>query len=310
MEVTLESLTHLAITLWKFVAADIRTLATPMLLVGVLSASSGNLLTTAPVPVTTILSNIPITCFWILLNILVISISNQRLPAGILEDKINKPWRPIASGRIGVEQASKLLFASVVLLLGFGYYCNVLNETMGCLIANWVYNDLEGGDGNFVIRQVINGLAYLPCGIGSMKLIIGTGGLIMPNDRFYEWILAIALIVGTTTQVQDLKDLDGDRARNRHTCPVILGDFVTRFSCCAGIMFWSVWCFLYWDLKWQLCSPTMILGAIVILSISVLRGQKADKRSFLLWSFWVMSFLALPTLKMWQQSESTALADF
>ena len=102
-----------------------------MLLVGIMSASSGNLLTTASVPFTTILTNIPITCFWIWLNILVISISNQRLPAGILEDKINKPWRPIASGRIGVEQASQLLFVSVILLLGIGYYCDILNETMG-----------------------------------------------------------------------------------------------------------------------------------------------------------------------------------
>jgi 4-hydroxybenzoate polyprenyltransferase len=271
-----------------------------MLLVGIMSASSGNLLTTASIPFTTILTNIPITCFWICLNILVISISNQRLPAGILEDKINKPWRPIASGRIGVEQASQLLFVSVIALLGIGYYCDILNETMGCLVANWIYNDLEGGDANFVIRQVINGLAYLPCGVGATKLIVGNGGLTVPNDRFYEWILVISMVVGTTTQVQDLKDLEGDRARNRHTFPVVLGDFVTRFSCCVGIAFWSVWCFVYWDLKWQLCSPTMILGAIVIFSISVLRGQKADKRSFLLWSFWVMSLLALPTMKAWQ----------
>ena len=284
-------------------AADIRTLAAPMLLVGVLSASSGNLLTTTSVPITTILTNIPITCLWIWLNILVISISNQRLPAAILEDKINKPWRPIVSGRIGVEPASQLLFASVIILLGIGYHCNILSETMGCLVANWVYNDLEGGDANFLIRQMINGLAYLPCGIGSTKLIVGSSGLIMPNKRFYDWILVISTIVGTTTQVQDLKDLEGDRARNRQTFPVILGDFVTRFSCCAGIVFWSVWCFVYWDLNWLLCSTTMILGATVILSISVLRGQKADKRSFLLWSFWVMSLLALPTLKAWQQSE-------
>lgn len=278
-------------------AADIRTLATPILLVGVLSASSGNLLTTASVPIATIVTRLPITCFWILLNILVISISNQRLPASILEDKINKPWRPIVSGRIAVEQASQILFASVIVLLGIGYYYNILSETMGCLVANWVYNDLEGGDANFVIRQVINGLAYLPCGIGSTKLIVGNGGLIVPNERFYEWILIITIIVGTTTQVQDLKDLEGDRARNRHTFPVILGDFLTRFSCCVGIAFWSVWCFVYWDLDWQLCGATMILGATVILSISVLRGQKADKRSFLLWSFWVMSLLALPTFK-------------
>src|SRR5215469_5667737 len=302
MEITLESFAHLAITLWKFVAADIRTLATPMLLLAILSASSGNLLTTASVPITTILINLPITCFWIWLNILVISITNQRLPAGILEDKINKPWRPIPSGRIGVEKASQLLFMSVIVLLGIGYHYNVLNETMGCLVANWVYNDLEGGDANFVIRQVINGLAYLPCGVGVTKLIVGNGGLVVPNDRFYQWILVITLVVGTTTQVQDLKDLDGDRARNRHTFPVVLGDFVTRFSCCAGIVFWSVWCYVYWDLKWQFCSPMMILGMTVILSIIFLRGQKADKRSFLLWSFWVMSLLALPTLKAWQQS--------
>ncbi len=78
------------------------------------------------------------------------------------------------------------------------------------------------------------------------------------------------MIVGSTTQVQDLKDLEGDRARNRHTFPVVLGDFVTRFSCCSGIVFWSFWSFAYWDLDWQLCIATMILGVTVILNISVL----------------------------------------
>ena len=70
-----------------------------------------------------------------------------------------------------------------------------------------------------------------------------------------------------------------------------------------------VWSFAYWDLDWQLCIATMILGVTVILNISVLRGQKADRRSFLLWSFWVMSLLGLPTLKAWQRSEEQGVSD-
>lgn len=295
---------HLIITVWTFAAADIRTMVLPLLLLGILSASAGSVLTTSTIFLLNIVRNIPTMFLWIWLNVLVLSISNQSSPNGIVEDKINKPWRPIPSGRVDLLQARKLLLWSVSILLLIGHRFGVLYETLGCLVGNWVYNDLEGGSEHFLLRQVLNGVAYLPYGIGSMKLAVAVvHGNIEPNTMFYQWITIISAIVATTIQIQDLKDLEGDRARHRHTCAVIVGDKVTRISCGLGVISWSILCPVYWGLQWHNCPLTLVLGSAVILNISFQRGQKADKTSFVLWSYWVVSLFSLPLIKSWQHSD-------
>ncbi|KAL1962375.1 hypothetical protein VTN77DRAFT_9788 [Rasamsonia byssochlamydoides] len=295
------STSHLAITIWTFAAADLRTMVLPLLLLGLLSASAGTVFTVSPIALVDIVKNVPGMFVWLWLNVLLISISNQRTPHAIIEDKINKPWRPIPSGRIDVLHARQLLLWAVAVLLLVSHRLGVLYETLGCLAGNWIYNDLEGGDEHFLLRQLLNGVAYLPYGIGSMKLAVGViDGHNEPSAEFYRWITLIAAIVGTTIQVQDLKDCDGDRARNRHTFPVVLGERITRISVCVGVLFWSVLCPVYWNLAWHSCLLSGGLGVMVILSVSFLRGRQADKMSFVLWSFWLMSLFVLPSIS--QQS--------
>ncbi|KAJ0290546.1 hypothetical protein CBS470a_003856 [Colletotrichum nupharicola] len=93
---------------------------------------------------------------------------------------------------------------------------------------------------NILIRQLVNGLAYPVYGVAALKILIADAGVAEILPGAYAWLGLLGLVAGTTIQVQDLKDYEGDKARGRHTFPVILGDAFTRFGICVGIMFWSL----------------------------------------------------------------------
>lgn len=65
------------------------------------------------------------TCLlWVWINLLPFAIDNQRQPAEILEDKHNKPWQTVPSGRMTRAQAKRLVIclypAAACVSLGIG----------------------------------------------------------------------------------------------------------------------------------------------------------------------------------------------
>ncbi|KAK2022834.1 hypothetical protein LX32DRAFT_602079 [Colletotrichum zoysiae] len=207
----------------------------PMLALGTLTAISGKPLTTTSASTLTVFQNLPQILLWLWLNILVNCIGNQRNPSSIIEDSLNKPWRPIVVGRISAAKAKHLLLGVIPLTVVLGMMFDVGFETLACICAAYYYNDLGGADEHFLIRQVINGLAFPGYGLAVLKLAAGPVDILPAT---YAWLGLLGLVAGTTIQIQDLKDYEGDKAFNRHTFPVVIGDDFTRVSVCAGILFW------------------------------------------------------------------------
>lgn len=56
-----------------------------------------------------LLTRLPHVPVWTWVNLLMETIGNQRLPESILEDSINKPWRPFPSTRLNEGQGRHLL---------------------------------------------------------------------------------------------------------------------------------------------------------------------------------------------------------
>lgn len=64
----------------------------------------------APAPAASQLSRrVPPTFFWLWINLLPFTIDNQRRPASIAEDELNKPWRAMPSRRLTPAQARTLM---------------------------------------------------------------------------------------------------------------------------------------------------------------------------------------------------------
>ena len=284
---------HFLYSIWLFSRSDTKTMVLPVCMFGVLSALAGRPVTPTSVSLAQIVGNLPQLLLWTWLNILVLSISNQRSPESIEEDKLNNPWRPIVSGRISPDVSRQVLLYTVPALILLGATLGLLTETLACLCGNWLYNDLGGADEHFLIRNVVNGVAYLAYGPAAIKLAAGFNDL--PPES-YAWVGMVALVVGTTIQLQDLKDLEGDAARGRHTAPVVLGPGITRWSVCVGVTAWSLICPLYWHVAAHRLAVFVMTGIALSSRVLLKRSSSADRTSFILWSWWMMGIFLLPVM--------------
>ena len=90
------------------------------------------------------------------------------------EDKANKPYRPIAAGRVSAESAMLLRWTLVVigLIQSKLYGPEVLWAAVWNLIIDVVYNELDCDRRHWVIRQITMGLGYTPYHYG-VALIAG-----------------------------------------------------------------------------------------------------------------------------------------
>ena len=280
-------------TLWLFTRSDLKSMIYPNVVLGFVSALSGSATTTNRSPdLLQVLRNVPHVTLWLWLNLLLFNIANQRLPSSIIEDKFNKPWRPLPSGRLSPEQARVLLLLIVPTVLVCSLYLGAPTEVLLLISLTWMYNDLGGGDENFVIRNVINafGMAFY----GSGAIIIACGSQCELTSSGYQWIALIGGIVMTTLQVQDMSDQKGDAVRGRKTMPLVLGDAFVRWTIGVGVMGWSVVVPTFWKVGIAAYMPPLAVGGVLASRILVLRNVEADKVTWKLWCLWMISLYLLP----------------
>lgn len=101
-----------AYSLWLFTQSDLKTIVIPKTVFGTLSALAFPIFEINYIRTPTIselLWRIPLTAFWVWIILLPFVIDNQRLALSIEEDKVNKPWRAIASGRLDKSYAKILM---------------------------------------------------------------------------------------------------------------------------------------------------------------------------------------------------------
>jgi hypothetical protein len=103
---------HYGFSIWLLTASDLKTIVIPKTIFGTLNALAAaefNLPSTAVSSKAHILCRVPLTALWVWAILLPFVIDNQRQPLSIKEDKVNKPWRAIASGRLDKAEAKTLM---------------------------------------------------------------------------------------------------------------------------------------------------------------------------------------------------------
>ena len=262
---------------------------------GILGALSGPILTTNTSPdYVTILSRLPHVLAWNWLNLFIFDLANQRDPDAPGEDAINKPWRPIPAGLITTLQMRRVLLAALPLVLAINYHLGAWQETALIFILTWMYNDLKGGE-DFLSRNAILSVGFACYNGGSLRVACGSDCEIHPFGL--RWVLMIAGIILCTMQIQDLKDVAGDRVRNRQTIPIVLGDRVGRWTIALPVFVWSVVCPLFLQAGLVSLAFTIGLGAYIAGRVLWMRSQRADRVSWYVWSGWLVHLYALPLVK-------------
>ena len=281
---------------WLLTKNDVWTFVIPNTIFGIFGALAGPVLTTSrTVSLISILARFPSVLVWNWLNLTIFDLANQRQPDSVAEDTLNKPWRVIPAGRVTPTQMRRMLLASLPIVLAINYTLGAWQETALIFTLTWMYNDLRGGDEDFVLRDLIIAVAFAVYNEGSLRIACGTDHCVTPAG--FRWIALISAVVFTTMHIQDLKDVDGDLARERRTLPIVFGSDTARRTVATSVLFWAVFCPLYLRLGVVGHALPVTLGGLVALKTLREKGPESDHRSWQLWAGWLMCLYALPLFR-------------
>lgn len=263
---------------------------------GIFGALSGALLTTNAAPDNFgILRRTPLVALYVWTNLLVFDLANQRLPESIVEDRFNKPWRPLPSGLITPVQTRRLNLAVLPLFFAISYALNVWRETAILFVLTWMYNDLKGGDEDFIVRNLIIAFAFGFYNEGAMR--VAGGASHEPNSTGLVWTAIVSAIIFSTMHTQDMKDQVGDAAKGRRSAPIVLGDWIARWTVVVPVVFWSVFCPIWWNIPLALWALPIGLGSVIAVRQLWLRDPKADHITWVIWAVWLCLIYLLPVVR-------------
>lgn len=279
-------------TIFLFTASDLKTIVIPSVAFGIIG-SYAHLTQDSGVPGRAGVHRIPLVLLWTWLNLLPFNISNQRQPIAIEEDLVNKPWRPLSSGRLTPRQATLLMLSFYPIALTVSFYVHGLRSCLTLMALGWWYNDYNGAE-NCGTRNLINAAGYLSFMYGAFEVAIGSSANL--NERACQWFLLIGMIIFSTVQVQDLSDQEGDHARGRRTLPLVIGDMPTRWSIAILLPIWSLLAPAFWQLDLVVYLLPLTLSALISMRILRKRAVADDKITFRMWNVWILTVYVLPIM--------------
>lgn len=225
---------------------------------------------------------------------LLFNISNQSQQGAVEEDRKNKPWRPLPSGRLTLGEALKwkqlLTIATVSLSVAIGG----LGPCLMLQVFTFLYNDLKGSD-NWIPRNPLNAAGYLCFIVGAMQVARGSQSLTLSIQEL-KWLFWTFTLISSSVHAQDIYDRDGDQERGRKTVPLVFGDTAARYSVALGVGLGSVLSPFYWHSSAISLLPLLTLGLYIIVRL-VRNAEKCpayDKMTFMYWNIWVIVALVLP----------------
>lgn len=189
-------------------------------------------------------------------------------------DRINKPGRPIPSGRI--SRLGALLFSILLMGLGiaFGFLVNLYTAAItvivsGCLILYAVCLKQAPLFGNLLIG-VLTGLTF----------IVGGAAVMTVHGTFVPAIFAF-LFTTAREIIKDIEDTEGDVQNDARTIPIVWGKRVAVLMALlfiiAVIMFSPIPYFLNWY-SWYYLA-TVIVGVDLVLIYLGFRLWRNDSKA-------------------------------
>ncbi|KAL6861925.1 UbiA prenyltransferase family [Trichoderma novae-zelandiae] len=288
----LSKILYIPYLIWEFTESNFPTFVIPNTTFGILGALAGSHLAEGQLPTLLQLAQrLPLVVAFNWYNVLIFDLANQRSHESVQEDLINKPWRPIPSGKITGDQTRRAMLVAVPVALALNYWLGVWREGVFIQILTWLYNDLRGGDE--VVRDLIISIAYGFFNHGSLRIALGTQQAAV-NREGLAWTLIVSGVILTTMQVQDLKDQEGDRTRGRNSVPLLLGDRFSRIFIAVSIVAWSCVCPTFWKLSPLGYITPVAVGGATVASVLLRKNPKADNQSWRMWCFWTMCLYSSP----------------
>ena len=289
----------LSYSVWLFTFSDLKTIVLPTSFFGISNTAAATVIgiegthqTSTSLSLFFLRSMSAI--IWVWINLLPFAINNQRQPEAIAEDKVNKPWRPLPSGRLTPWQAKQLMLLFYVLAVGGSLLLGGLRQCLAGILLGFWYNVLRGSDHSFITRNFINALGFL--GFTSGALEVALAHPIGWTPKLGLWFALVAAVVFSTVHAQDMYDQAGDMARERKTVPIIIGDAATRRLLAVTLMFWGCTCPLFWETQLLVHVAFFLVSLFIARRYLTKRTTEDDKITFWLWNIWMAFLYSLPFL--------------
>ncbi|KAI0036376.1 UbiA prenyltransferase family [Vararia minispora EC-137] len=228
-------------------------------------------------------------CAWVWLHLLLCNVSNQAL--GKDEDALNRPWRPLPSGRVSVEQARRLrmLLAASCPAVSFIHSGALGAVSLILVLTTFVYDECKLSK-HPLGKNFCNVFGYVTFQAGATLLLARAG--VLSADALSAIALAGATIF-TTIQLQDFPDIVGDAAAGRVTFPIYAPEF-SRWLTVSALLSWSLLLSSFWAIGTTGSMALLALGAVVGVRCVCLRSPAADAATYRLYGVWLVATFLLP----------------
>jgi 4-hydroxybenzoate polyprenyltransferase len=144
--------------------------------------------------------------------------------AGVEEDSVNKPDRPIPRGLVSHRGALVRWTALTAVFLAVGAWFGVFVWALAWAILT-VLVCFCGWDRHWFTKNVV------VMTLGVLVELAATWELVTPlTPSGWRWVLVLSGTIGVTSILQDMRDEAGDRAVGRRTLPVAIGENATRWA--------------------------------------------------------------------------------
>jgi 4-hydroxybenzoate polyprenyltransferase len=148
-------------------------------------------------------------------NLLLFNIHNQRHPEAILEDSINKPWRPLPAERLTPTQATDLMSAMYPVVIIASADLGGLGPCLVEALLSIRYKEWRGAK-NPVLKNLLNGVGIACFLVGPLEISVDATS-VASSPKVLQWLVLTVLAMFMTIHIQDFPDQDGDRLRSRRT---------------------------------------------------------------------------------------------
>ncbi|KAJ6482502.1 UbiA prenyltransferase family-domain-containing protein [Mycena sanguinolenta] len=238
----------------------------------------------------TIIKSIAHSITYFALYLYAFDIANQI--AGVDEDRIDKPDRPLPSGLVTLQGAYIRWYAMTLLLLAIGAAGDVFSWTI-----LWVFITVclcfGGGHKHWITKNLVCMSA------GSVCLLQVAWRLAAPMTiRETRWAATLSCVTGIVANVQDLRDLEGDRTIGRQTLPVVLGDnfrwVMATIICAAPFICWL------FDFLVGYCGLVLAVSMLYIAYRVVLGDTKEyDHQTYMIFTYIYCGCIVVPAIFPW-----------
>ncbi|WP_162946216.1 UbiA family prenyltransferase [Chitinophaga barathri] len=227
------------------------------------------------------------------LYILTFCLSNQL--AGIEEDRINKPYRPLVTGLVTVKQTRYRLIAYNLIYLVIAYQLEIFWFSVAWIFVSLKLN-LFGWSDHWATKNLLGMTLGTVILFNVQWRIAQLHQPISGETQLY--FLFLSLWAGFALPLQDMRDQDGDRKAGRKTLPIALGDQKARIVLATHFSLLSPFLFLAAMLT-QVPLPTLVgnVWGLILLALQVLihlaiayriikyRNANSDHKTYLCYVF-------------------------